>query len=376
MHSRKNPGWARILIAIVSLPAIGTALLGCGMPGAPLPPSLNLPNRVTDLSAVRTGNQVALTWTMPKRNTDKTLLNAKTVVRVCRNRAPVAPCTAVASLQLAPDADGTFTDALPPALAAGSPRVLTYFVELDNRKGRSAGLSNSASVLAGEAPPAISGLTAAMRPDGVLLNWSPTPASAPPAAIRLERKLLTPPAKKPSVGPLTQPAEPLMQTLLVETGAHGDRALDKDIRFGATYEYRAQRIAHITVDSKTLELDSPFSSPVRIDAENLFPPAIPTGLAAVATPAANGAGPSIDLNWLPVSNVDLAGYIVYRRDATQPESTEPWRRVSGTQPVVQPAWHDADVQPGHTYQYAVSATGQNGRESGRCAEAEETVPAE
>ncbi len=47
---------------------------GCGMPGAPLPPSLNLPDRVGDLSAVRTGGQVALTWTMPTKNTDKMLL--------------------------------------------------------------------------------------------------------------------------------------------------------------------------------------------------------------------------------------------------------------------------------------------------------------
>lgn len=376
MQSRKNPGRARILAAIVSLPAIGSALLGCGMPGAPQPPSLNLPNRVTDLSAVRAGDQVALTWTMPKKNTDKTLLNANTVVRICRKQAPDGPCAAVASLQLAPGADGAFTDALPPALAVGSPRLLSYFVELDNRKGRSAGLSNSAEVLAGEAPPAITGLAAAMRSDGVLLSWSPAPAGALPVAIRLERKLLTPPAKKPSSGPLAQVAEPLTQTLLVETGAVGRSALDKDIRFGETYEYRAQRVARVTLDGKTLELDSPFSSPVRIDAENIFPPPVPTELAAVATPAANGAGPSIDLNWLPVSSADLAGYIVYRRDATQAESAQTWRRVSPAQPVVGPAWHDADVQPGHVYQYAVSALGQNGRESARSAEAQETVPAE
>jgi hypothetical protein len=363
-------------ICTTILLAIGAALLGCGMPGAPLPPSLNLPNRVDDLSAVRAGDQVALTWTMPKRNTDKTLLNANTVVRICRNQAPDRPCAPVASLQFAAGADGTFTDALPPALAAGSPRLLTYFVELDNHKGRSAGLSNSADVLAGEAPPAITGLAAAMRPDGALLRWTPAPPGSSPVAVRLERKLLTPPAQKPSSGMLSQPAEPLTQTLLVEPGALGRSALDKDIRFGETYVYRAQRIARVTVQGKTLELDSPFSSPVRIDAENIFPPAVPADLAAVATPAANGAGPSIDLNWLPVSSADLAGYIVYRRDATQAESAEAWRRVSPAQPVDKPAWRDADVQPGHVYQYAVSAIGQNGRESARSAEAHETVPAE
>lgn len=376
MQSRKNPGWARGLIAIASLSVAGTALAGCGMPGAPQPPSLNLPNRVTNLAAVRTGDQVALTWKMPIRNTDKMLLKANIAARICRNLSAAAPCSAVTTLHLAPASDGAFTDALPPQLAAGPPRVLTYFVELDNRKGRSAGLSNGATVLAGEAPAAITGLTAAMRPGGVLLSWTQVSPGSSPVAIRLARKLLTPRPRKPSPGAFSQPAEPLERNFLVESGAEPDRALDKDIRFGETYEYRAQRVARLTVDGKTLELDSPFSSPVRITAEDIFPPSVPTGLAAVATPAANGAGAAIDLNWLPDSSVNLAVYIVYRRDVTQGEGAETWRRISPAQPVIGPALHDADVLPGHTYAYAVSAIGQNGRESARSAEAEETVPAQ
>jgi hypothetical protein len=374
MQSARNPGWGWVLAAMVCLLAMGTALAGCGMPGAPLPPTLNLPVRVTNLSAVRAGDQVTLTWTMPKRNTDKMLLKENVHVRVCRNHDSAKPCSAVTTLALAPGADGTFSDMLPPAFAAGPPRLLTYFVELDNRKGQSAGLSNGADVLAGAAPAAITGLTAKMRPDGVLLSWAPTPPASPPVAIRIERRLLTPPAKKPAQGPLAEPAEPLNQTLLVQTGAQIDQALDKDIRFGESYEYRVQRIARAAANGQTLDLASPLSSPVRIDVENIFPPAAPTGLAAVATPAMNGAGPSVDLNWLPVSSVDLAGYFVYRRDVTQAEASETWHRVSPALPVVGPAFHDPDVQPGHIYQYAVSAIGQNGRESGRSAAAEETVP--
>ena len=60
----------RVALAFV-LMFSGVALAGCGMPGAPQPPSLDLPQRVGDLSAVRTGNQVALKWSMPKRDTDK-----------------------------------------------------------------------------------------------------------------------------------------------------------------------------------------------------------------------------------------------------------------------------------------------------------------
>ncbi len=363
--------------AMASVLVAAAFLAGCGMPGAPLPPSLNLPVRVANLSAIRAGDQVALTWTMPTRTTDKTLLKATVAVRVCRNQAAAtAPCSAITTLRLAPGAAGAFTDSLPPPLATGSPHLLTYFVELDNRKGRSAGLSNGVAILAGQAPPAVVGLTAELRNDGVLLSWTPGPPQASPAAIRLERRLLTPPAKKSAQGPFAQPPEPVEQTLMVEAGASADRALDAHIQFGETYEYQAQRVAHITTDSQTLELASPLSSPVQIDAVNTFPPAVPTGLAAVAAAGENGNLPAIDLSWLPDSGADLAGYFVYRRELTaQGESGTAWRRISPPQPLFGPGYHDAGVQPGHAYQYAVSAVGQNGHESARSAEAQETVPA-
>jgi hypothetical protein len=350
--------------------AFGIALIvaGCGMPGAPLPPSLNLPDQVSDLSAVRTGGQVALTWTMPTKNTDKMLLKGTITVRVCRNEQCAVGCTAAATLQLAPGANGAYTDALPAALAAGQARMLTYFVELDNRKDRSAGLSNGAEILAGEAPAAVAGLSAEMRRDGVLLRWNAAPPDAAPAAMRLDRKLLTPPTKNSTQSLMAPPPEPLERTLLVEAVAATDRALDKDIRFDESYEYRAQRVARVTVNGQTLELAGPLSASVRIDAVNVFPPGVPRGLAAVATADENGAGPAIDLSWQPDTEADLAGYIVYRH-----EGNAGWQRISPAQPVVGPGYHDANVEPGHTYKYAVSAIDQKGHESARSAGAEEKV---
>jgi hypothetical protein len=346
------------------------------MPGAPLPPSLQLPDRVADLSAMRTGNQVALTWSMPRRDTDKVPLKGNVTVRICRNQSVAAGCSAAATVELAADADGAFTDTLPPALAEGAPRVLTYFVELDNRKGRSAGFSNGAQILAGDAPAAVDALTAEMRRDGVLLRWAPAPPDAAPFAVRLVSKLVSPPAPAPSrstAGPLAPRPEPPERTLLVEPGPHLDHALDSSIQFGGTYEYRAQRVARVPVNGETLELAGPLSAPVRIAAVNVYPPAVPRGLAAVATADAEDAGPVIDLNWQPGTEADLAGYVVYRREAGQPESS--WQRISPAQPVAAPDYHDANVQPGHTYRYAVSAVDQQGHESARSAEAEETVPA-
>ena len=370
---RRAARWLAIAAALVG----GMGLAGCGLPAAPQPPSLKLPVPVSDLNAIRAGDQVSLTWTMPDRDTSKVLLKGEIATRVCRREDSRKECATVAHLEFAPGADGAFTETLPQDLTDGAPRPLHYFVELINRKGRSAGLSNPASVLAGKAPAPVDELSAEVRKDGVVLRWTPGPPEPYPTVVRLERRLLTPPAKVRAQGLFAAPAEPLVQNLLVEpvAGEVSGAAMDKDIRFGATYAYRAQRVARLTVDATTMELDGPLSPPVRVEALNIFPPAVPTGLAAVATPAPNGAGPSIDLSWQPDVEADLAGYVVYRRELGETGAPPgPWKRISPTAPLVGPGFHDGNVQAGRTYEYAVTAIGQNGRESARSEAAQETVP--
>jgi len=357
-----SPGQRRGLAALAGV--VIAVLAGCGTPGAPQPPSLNLPERVTDLSAVRAGDQVSLSWNTPKKNTDKLMIKGSIAVRVCRQES-VGPCVDAGTVTIAPGAGGSFSEALPSSLASGPPRVLKYFVELKNRKGKSAGLSNAAVTLAGGPPDPVLGFTAEVRKAGVVLSWTPGEEKA---VVRLQRKLLTPPAAKPQKGLMAPQPEPLEQNLLIEDVAQG-RALDKSIHFGETYEYRAQRVARVSVDGKALELDGALSPAVKVDAEDVFPPAVPAGLAAVATLGENGSEVAIDLSWAPDSEADVAGYVVYRR-----EGTGAWERISSAEPVVGPAFHDAHVQPGQAYHYAVSAVDEGGHESARSAEAQETVP--
>jgi hypothetical protein len=359
-----SPGqrWGWVALAGVAI-ALQT---GCGTPGAPQPPSLNLPQPVTDLSALRAGNQVTLNWTMSKKNTDKLVIKSDVAARVCRQES-VGPCVDAGTVTIAPGAAGSFSETLPTLLASGPPRVVKYFVELKNRKAKSAGLSNAAVTLAGAPPEPVRGFTAEVRKAGVVLRWTPDEEKT---AVRLQRKLLTPPAAKPQQGLMAPPPEPLEQNLLIEDVAQG-RALDKSIHFGEGYEYRAQRVARITVDGKALELAGELSPPVKVDAEDVFPPAVPAGLAAVATPEENGGVAAIDLSWAPDSEADVAGYVVYRR-----EGAGAWERISPAEPVVGPAFHDTHVQPGHMYHYAVSAVDEGGHESARSAEAAETVPSQ
>jgi hypothetical protein len=372
MNPGKKLAWVALPIAFVA----ALSFAGCGTPGAPLPPSLNLPDPVTDLAATRAGNQVSLTFTMPKKNTDKLLIKGNLPVRICRMQEAETCVDVPNTLLLPPGAKAAFTEMLPLALAAGSPRSLTYFVELKNFRGRSAGLSNPASVLAGQAPAPVAGLFASVRREGVVLRWT---ADSESIAVRLHRKLLTPQQEskpKAQSGLMAPAPEPLEQNLLVEPGEQAgavlNRALDKDIRFGQVYEYRAQRVARVAAGGRTLELVGELSGPVRVEVLDIFPPAVPTGLAAVATPAQAGIQASIDLSWQPVADADLAGYIVYRREAGVPNQT--WQRLSPAEPVVGPAFQDTGVQPGHTYQYAVASISQTGHESARSAETEETVP--
>ncbi|MGA9462710.1 MAG: hypothetical protein WBV28_07970 [Terracidiphilus sp.] len=359
MRSRQSWGW-------VGLSALWIAgATGCGTPGAPQPPSLNLPQTVTDLSANRAGDRVTLTWTCPKKNTDKLAIKGDIKARVCR-REGSGTCADAGSLKELPGATGTFSETLPDALSSGTPRELHYFVEMRNKAGRSAGLSNPVAVLAGAPPVPVQGLSAEMRKEGVVLRWK---ADREDGGVRLQRTLLTPPATKPKEGIATPSGEPVEQNLWVEGGSGTGRTLDKNIRFGETYEYRAQRVLRVTVDGKSLELAGELSAAVRVEANDVFPPAVPTGLAAVASLGGNGGETAVDLSWQPDTEADVAGYVVYRR-----EGGAAWQRISPAAPVVGPAFHDAHVEPGHTYRYAVSALDQGGHESARSEEAEESVP--
>jgi hypothetical protein len=371
-HKReRSSSTAALPFQLAACLAVALLVTACGTPGAPQPPSLNLPETVNDLTATRTGDQVALTWKMPRKNTDKMLLKGEIPIHICRKEAGGSCIAVPGNLLLPPNTAGSFTETLPLSLTQGAPRSLSYFVELVNHNGRSAGLSNPAIVLAGEAPPPVSGLSAKTVKAGVVLRWTPDSVTE---TIRLHRKLLTPPTAKPKTeqGPMAAAPEPIEQSLLVEpdnqAGQNG-RALDKDIRFGETYEYRAQRVARVTIDGKTLELAGPLSPPVRVAAIDVFPPAVPTALAAVATLGQAGTETAIDLSWQAVTDTDLAGYAVYRR-----EGNAAWQRISPAQPIVPPGFHDPHVQPGHTYHYAVSAIDQSGHLSPRSVETEETVP--
>src|SRR6185437_14031526 len=123
-------------------------LAGCASPGAPLPPSLKLPQPATDLTATRSGGQVVLHWTTPARTTDRQTIQGAITAEICREQLASArttrttqpACNVVSRLQVSPGASEA-ADALPPNLTSGAPAVLAYRIQLRNSKGRTAGPS-------------------------------------------------------------------------------------------------------------------------------------------------------------------------------------------------------------------------------------------
>jgi hypothetical protein len=353
----------------LTLTAVLPFLAACGMVAPPQPPSLHMPQPATDLTARRVGNEVHLHWTMPKRATDRVLLKGPQDAHICRSIAN-SSCDPAGDGKFAPETQADFTDHLPAALTSGPPQLITYTVELRNHRGRSAGPSNRAWSASGSAPAEIMDLAAEIQPAGVLLHWQPTSEAS--TLIRIQRTLV-PQANSRSHADdaaLRKGAETTAQQTLEVNYAPGHdlgRAYDKDAALDQTYRYIAQRVATVEIAGHKLEIATNPTPVVTLITRDIFPPATPTGLVAVASPDEH----AIDLSWSPNMENDLAGYIVYRREVGSAATPS---RISPPQPTAGPAFHDTTAAPGKHYAYSVSAIDHDSNESQRSPEVEESLP--
>ena len=356
---------ARPLLALSVVLLVAYTMIGCGTPGAPLPPSLSLPTPVANLSAIRVANSVRLTWSMPTRTTDKVVLRHPIPVQVCR-AVESGPCAEIASLTLKPGGTGEYADALPANLTQGPDRLLRYEVALRNHAGKSAGPSNTAYSAAGAGPAALTGLTGQVRREGVLLNWHPATEPEQSILFRIERLQLTAADQAPNSA-LAPVAPAAAQTLEVQSkdGVDPGHAVDASALFNQQYRYVLERVATLALGGHSVEMQGPPSDAVVISTTDIFPPAVPQGLVAVADAAAG----AIDLSWSPDSDSDLAAYHVYRRDM---HTDLPPQRISSVG--TETSFRDTGAQSEHAYAYSVSATDQSGNESARSPEVEESLP--
>jgi hypothetical protein len=351
----------------------------CANIGPPEPPSLNLPKPPMDLSASRKGNKVTLAWTIPTDTTDRQRIRSLGPTDICRGLQPEltecgtavghAPAETVpgrpkkkANLgkkSAGPEISESYTDEFPGAILSDNPDAYaTYAVEVLNPENRGAGLSNQVHVSLVRTLPPPADLCARVTAQGIILSWTnDAPAQALPALHYVYR--------------VYRRREGTAQPALVgEVPAAAEHILtftDSSVEWEKTYGYHVDAVTVMTQEGKpTIEVPGEDSTEVKVFANDIFPPAVPSGLQAVSS--GPGQPPFIDLIWAPNSEPDLAGYNVYRREENGPPV-----KVN-SELVKTPAYRDMNAVPGKTYIYSASAVDVRGNESARSEEVSEMVP--
>ena len=361
----------RVLLAMLAT----VALAGCANPGPPLPPSLELPRPVEDLRATRKGDKVYLFWTVPTQTVDRQNIVHRGDTRICRTEGKeIADCgKGVGTVppsqfpvtipekkkkprEKPPKVEANFIDTLPSSLLQQDANaVITYAVEAYNSHDRTAGLSNQLQVPAIATVPAPQNFSAQVTADGVVLGWNPLAKPQETDGLSYVIRVY----RRPEDGKTDAIAgeAPLDATMVTDHGFEWEK----------TYNYRATVVTEIAQPGKgEIPLEGDDTATIKVFAHDVFPPAVPSGLQAVATGV--GQQPGIDLVWAPDTEADLAGYNVYRREENGQAEKVNKDLVKAS------SYRDTSAVAGHTYFYSVSAADVRGNESARSEEAHESMP--
>lgn len=385
----------------MAVTALCLLLAGCAQTGPPLPPSLELPKPPTDLRASRKGNRVTLNWSEPRLTTDRQSARYIGPTLVCRSAEPeIAECGNPAGTLPAPSSNNphkpgsarhaaqqsvsahpaaqTYTDTLPAAMQQEDPSAeVTYAVEVLNRNGRGAGLSNRVRVAAVVTLPPPSDLAATIAGDGAVLTWT-SAGESQSVASHLSGQLSA------DLSPTSSSLQHRYRIYRREESSGKDAIagevpagepgaahfMDSSFEWEKTYLYRIAAVSIVKLSDREVQVEGDDSAPVRVVAHDVFPPAVPAGLQAAYS--GEGQKPFVDLIWAPVTNSDLAGYNVYRGEANG--SAVATKIKLNSELVKTPSYRDSAVASGKTYSYSVSAVDVRGNESQRSEEASEAVP--
>jgi hypothetical protein len=357
---------------IIALALLCAFMTACGTPGAPRPPSLRLAETVRDLAATRQGSTVTLTWTEPRRTTDGENIRALGPTLVCMgvNDFPMTHCDQmVADLtlkeyaQCKPEVGKVVSCAiqLDRSVQEKNPRgQATYAIEVLNTNGRSAGLSNQVRMptTPTAAPP--SDILAEVTPDGVVVQGYREDLPPMPTNIAFTDHVYR---REEGSSATTD----LGEALSFRSGKNVyPKLTDKSAEWEKTYFYWFGVNTTVSLpDGSIVDVKGDPSPEVKVFVHDIFPPAAPQGLQAVASGV--GQQPFIELTWAPNTEPDLAGYNVYRHEEGQPAVK------INSELVKTPSYRDANVERGKTYFYSVSAVDLRNNESSKSAETSETV---
>jgi hypothetical protein len=359
-----------ILEKIILLGCI--TLIGCGVPGAPQPPSTGIPKFVGDLKAVRKGDAVTLTWTTPTQTSDGELIRKPGEMLVQRalstghetqlnfqviSRMPLEP-----TLKEERGVEATAKDSLSEILRGdGGAEYALYQVVAQNRNGKSFGLPNRVSVPLVLTLPAPQKVQTSAVPEGIRISWEQSWPFKRESSINVQY-----------VERIMRKQEGASDAVMVKQLPAASGAMefvDTGIEWEKTYQYWITPVTLWQDGSRKGEVEGDDSPVATILAHDSFPPAAPSGVQAVYT-SVTGQPSFIDITWTPNTEPDLAGYNVYRHA----ENEAPVK--INTELVRTPRFADPGIQAGMKYFYSVTAVDLRGNESGRSEETTETVPKE
>lgn len=311
-------------------------LAGCGSIGEPLYPALNIPLRVTDLTAVERGDKIDIRFTIQTHTTEGMLL--KEVGSVDLRIGPV-PATGFNSNDWANDAKKIDVSPIPQPGAARAEvpaqdfigKQLVVGVRLGNIRGRMSDWSNFYPVTVEQPLAKPTDVKAASIAEGVRVTWN-----APnQTAFRIFRK----------EGEQSEPSQ-----LAVSAKPE---YLDTTTEYGTAYKYYVQGI-HDKAESEIVETDA-------LTPKDVFPPQVPTGLTASV-----GVG-AVELAWSRNVESDFKEYRVFRSEENQPY-------IQIADGLEAPIYSDRKIETGKHYRYRVSAVDQTGNASAQSEPVEIIAP--
>jgi fibronectin type 3 domain-containing protein len=280
---------------------------------------------------VQRGNQIVVAFSMPELTTEGLPVRSLGGIDVRIGPAPVpfsiTAWEGTARPVEAKLAEGTVETAFPAAEFYG--REVAIAARLLNSRGRASDWSNVVSLRVRQPLAAPAGIQATLAEGGVRLTWQGT-AGARYRIYRRDEKTFAP------VATVDKPE-------FVDTSA----------AVGKTFAYRVQAVAE-GAESET-------SDAIEVAVRDVFPPAPPAGVTAVAGVS------TIELGWERSPAADTATYRVYR--------AEDGAALIVVAPAVSdPAYSDASVTSGRRYRYAVTAVDESGNESKPSTEVSVTAP--
>jgi hypothetical protein len=347
----------RIFISLVW--AALAVFSSCGKKGPLLPPIVRVPQAVKDLSLSQLGSLVQLSWTNPTAYIDGNPLEniseaeiwilRESKTQLSQSETPVLEEFEQKAALLDRVRADEFPSLRQDKTAAASRltyefpvekkdfgrAVLTFALRVRDERQRPSDFSAPVSFEVRIPPLPPENVRAVVSQDSIALHWDPPPpaeeAGPAPSSYNVFRS-------EAQSSPLRLNDQPVKKT----------EFQDKAFLFGRIYRYWIRSVA----PESPPFVESEESSAVEVEAKDVFPPAAPLGLTAIA-----GAG-FIVLSWEASPEADLAGYRVWRREAAGGE----FSMLKQLEPALN-SYSDSAVEKNKRYVYAITAFDDAGNES-------------